>query len=110
MGFIAIRFKNNQHLDLNETAIVKVTDRQTGQVDGKMSVADSFSLYYQSAYGNGVVYQHINCLSVNSWDYYSVGIAESCYREDDPYMEKLRKRLAVLAHNNEIFQAIKDLE
>ena len=78
----------------------------------EMSETDGFGLYYMSKH-NGVVYHYIPIMVITSWDYYpstSCEKAESHYKEDDPVFKNLRKKLAVIAHNNEILRAVKDLE
>lgn len=78
----------------------------------KMSETDGFGLCYQSEH-NGIVYRYIPIIGIKSWDYYpstSCDKAESHYKDDDPVFEELRKKLAVIAHNNEILQAVKDLD
>ena len=77
-----------------------------------MSETDSFGLYYMSEH-NGVVYQYIPVMGISSWDYYPNKLrekAESHYKDDDPVFEKLRMKLVVIAHNNEILRAVKDLD
>lgn len=111
MGVITIHFRNS-FLDLYESEIVRVTDRTITNINKEMSETDSFGIYYMSKH-NGVVYQLIPVIGIKSWDYYpstSCEKAESHYKDDDPVFEKLRKKLAVIAHNNKILQAVKDLE
>lgn len=111
MGVITIHFLN-RFLDLYESEIVRVTDRTITNIDKEMSETDSFGLYYQSKH-NGIVYQLIPVIGIKSWDYYpstSCDKAESHYKDDDPVFENLRKKLVVIAHNNEILQAVKDLD
>lgn len=111
MGVISIHFKNN-FLDLYESEIVQITDRTITNMNKEMSETDSFGLYYQSEH-NGVVYQYIPIMGITSWDYYPSTLCdkvESHYKDDDPVFEKLRKKLAVIAHNNEILRAVKDLD
>lgn len=106
MGVITIHFRDNL-LDLYESEIIKITN-----MNKKMSETDGFGLYYQSVH-NGIVYRYIPIIGIKSWDYYpstSCDKAESHYKDDDPVFEKLRKKLAVIAHNNEILQAVKDLD
>lgn len=111
MGVISIHFKDN-FLDLYESEIVQITDRTITNMNKEMSETDSFGLYYQSEH-NGVVYQYIPIMGIISWDYYPSTLCdkvESHYKDDDPVFEKLRKKLAVIAHNNEILRAVKDLD
>lgn len=111
MCVITIHFRDN-FLDLYESEVVHVTDRTITNIDNEMSETDSFGLYYQSEH-NGVVYQYIPIMGIISWDYYPSTLcdkAESHYKNDDPVFENLRKKLAVIAHNNEILRAVKDLE
>ena len=110
MGVITIHF-HDDFLDLYELEIVRVTDRDIGNVNGEMSETDSFGIYYQTKH-NGVAYQRIPVLGVTSWDYYpstSCEKVESHYKDDDPVFENLRNKLAVIAHNNEILRTIKNL-
>lgn len=111
MGVITIHFRDN-FLDFYESEIVKVTDRTITNINKEMSSTDSFGLYHQTEH-NGVVYQYIPVIGITSWDYYPNTLcakAESHYKDDDPVFEKLRKKLAVIAHNNEILRAVKDLD
>ena len=111
MGVISIHFRDN-FLDLYESEIVSVTDRTITNIDNEMSETDSFGLYYKSEH-NGVVYQYIPVMGISSWDYYPSTLcdkAESHYKDDAPVFEKLRMKLVVIAHNNEILRAVKDLE
>ena len=111
MGVITIHFRDN-FLDLYESEIVHVTDRTITNINKEMSETDSFGIYYKSKH-NGIVYQLIPVIGIKSWDYYpstSCEKAESHYKDDDPVFEKLRKKLAVIAHNNEILQTVKDLD
>lgn len=111
MGVISIHFRDN-FLDLYESEIVQITDRTITNMNKEMSETDSFGLYYKSEH-NGIVYQYIPIMGITSWDYYPSTLcdkAESHYKDDDPVFEKLRKKLAVIAHNNEILQAVKDLD
>ena len=111
MGVITIRFLN-RCLDLYESEIVRVTDRTITNIDKEMSETDSFGLYYQSEH-NGIVYKLIPVIGIKSWVYYPSTLcdkAESHYKDDDPVFENLRKKLVVIAHNNEILQAVKDLD
>ena len=112
MGVISIHFRDS-FLDLYESEIVDVTDRQIGKVNGEMSETDSFGLYYMSEHSS-VVYQFIPVMGITSWDYYPSTLCdkvENHYKEtDDPVFENLRKKLAVIAHNNEVLRAVKDLE
>lgn len=111
MGVIVINFLSRV-LDLYESEIVQITDRTITNMNKEMSETDSFGLYYQSEH-NGVVYQHIPVIGIKSWVYYPSTLcdkAESHYKDDDPVFEKLRKKLAVIAHNNEILRAVKDLD
>lgn len=111
MGVITIHFLS-RFLDLYESEIVRVTDRTITNINKEMSETDSFGIYYKSKH-NGVVYQLIPVIGIKSWDYYpstSCEKAESHYKDDDPLFENLRKKLVVIAHNNEILQAVKDLE
>lgn len=99
-------------LDLYESEIVRVTDRTITNINKEMSETDSFGIYYQTKY-NGVAYQLIPVIGIISWDYYPSTLcdkAESHYKDDDPLFENLRKKLAVIAHNNEILRAVKDLD
>ena len=111
MGVITIHFLS-RFLDLYESEIVRVTERTITNINKEMSETDSFGIYYQTKY-NGVAYQLIPVIGIKSWDYYpstSCEKAESHYKDDDPLFENLRKKLAVIAHNNEILRAVKDLE
>lgn len=111
MGVITIHFLS-RFLDLYESEIVRVTDRTITNINKEMSETDSFGIYYQTKY-NGVAYQLIPVIGITSWDYYpstSCEKAESHYKDDDPMFENLRKKLAVIAHNNEILRAVKDLD
>ena len=111
MGVITIHFRDN-FLDLYESEIVQITDRKITNMNKKMSETDGFGLYYQSEH-NGIVYRYIPIIGIISWDYYpstSCDKAESHYKDDDPVFEKLRMKLALIAHNNEILRAVKDLE
>ena len=111
MSVITIHFRDN-FLDLYESEIVGITDRTITNMNKEMSETDSFGIYHMSKC-NGVVYQYIPIIGIISWDYYpstSCEKAESHYKDDDPVFEKLRKKLAVIAHNNEILRAVKDLE
>lgn len=111
MGVISIHFRD-KFLDLYESEIVQITDRTITNMNNEMSETDSFGLYYQSK-ENGIVYQYIPVMGIVSWDYYPSTLCdkvESHYKNDDPVFEKLRKKLAVIAHNNEILRAVKDLE
>ena len=111
MGVITIHFRDN-FLDLYESEFVRVTERTITNMNKEMSLTDGFGLYYKSKH-NGVVYHYIPVMSITSWDYYpstSCEKAESHYKEDDPVFENLRKKLAVIAHNNEILRAVKALE
>ena len=111
MGVITIHFRDS-FLDLYESEIVQITDRTITNMNKEMSETDSFGLYYMSKH-NGVVYHYIPIMVITSWDYYpstSCEKTESHYKEDDPVFENLRKKLAVIAHNNEILRAVKDLE
>lgn len=111
MSVITIHFRDN-FLDLYESEIVQITDRTITNINKEMSETNGFGLYYMSKH-NGVVYQYIPIMGITSWDYYpftSCEKAESHYKEDDPVFENLRKKLAVIAHNNEILRAVKDLE
>lgn len=109
MGVITIHF-HDDFLDLYESEVVRVTDRTITNMNKEMSETDSFGIYYQTKH-NGVAYQHIPVLGITSWDYYPSfrPKAESHYKDDDPMFENLRKKLAVIAHNNEILRAVKDL-
>lgn len=110
MGVITIHF-HDDFLDLYESEVVRVTDRTITNINKEMSETDSFGIYYQTKH-NGVAYQFIPVMGITSWDYYpstSCEKAESHYKEDDPVFENLRKKLAVIAHNNEILRAVKDL-
>lgn len=111
MGVITIHFRDN-FLDLYESEFVCVTERTITNMNKEMSLTDGFGLYYMSKH-NGVVYHYIPVMCITSWDYYpstSCEKAESHYKEDDPVFENLRKKLAVIAYNNEILRAVKDLE
>lgn len=111
MGVITIHFLK-RFMDFYESEIVRVTDRTITNVNKEMSETDSFGLYYMSK-ENGIVYQYIPIIGISSWDYYpstSCDKAESHYKDDDPVFENLRKKLVVIAHNNEILRAVKDLE
>ena len=111
MDVITIQFRNKL-LNFYESEIVQVTDRTITNINKEMSETDSFGLYYQSEH-NGVVYQYIPVIGIQSWNYYPTTLCdkvESHYKDDDPVFENLRKKLAVIAHNNEILRAIKDLE
>lgn len=103
MGIITIHF-HNRFLDLYESEIVDVTDRRIGNVNGEMSITDTFGLFYRPTDGNSVLFQHINIIEIDSWDYYpctSCEKAESHYKEtDDPVFENLRKKLQLIANNN----------
>ena len=111
MGVISIHFRDN-FLDLYESEVVSVTDRTITNIDKEMSETDSFGLYYQSK-ENGIVYQYIPVMGISSWDYYPSTLCDTVerhYKDDDPVFEKLRMKLVVIAHNNEILRAVKDLE
>ena len=111
MGVITIHFLRRS-MDFYESEIVSITDRTITNMNKEMSETDSFGLYYQSEH-NGIVYQYVPIKGIVSWDYYPSTLcdkAESHYKDDDPVFEKLRKKLAVIAHNNEILRAVKDLE
>ena len=111
MGVITIHFLS-KFLNLYESEIVRVTDRTITNINKEMSETDSFGLYYQSEH-NGVVYQYIPVIGIQSWSYCPTTLCdkvESHYKDDDPVFENLRKKLAVIAHNNEILRAIKDLD
>ena len=111
MGVITIQFRDKS-LDFYESEIVYVTDRTITNINKEMSVTDSFSLYYKSEH-NGVVYQYIPVIGIQSWNYYPNTTCETVerhYKDDDPVFENLRIKLEVIARNNEILQAIKNLE
>lgn len=111
MGVIVIHFLS-KILDLYESEVVRVTDRTITNINKEMSETDSFGLYYQSEH-NGIVYQLIPVIGIQSWSYYPTTLCdtvESHYKDDDPLFENLRKKLVVIAHNNEILQAVKDLD
>lgn len=108
MGVITIQFRD-RILKLYESEIVQVTSRTITNIDKEMSETDSFGLYYQSEH-NGVVYQLIPVIGIQSWSYCPCDKVESHCKDDDPVFENLRIKLAVIAHNNEILRAIKDLE
>lgn len=111
MGVIVIHFLS-KILDLYESEVVRVTDRTITNINKEMSETDTFGLYYQSEH-NGIVYQLIPVIGIQSWTYYPTTLcdkAESHYKDDDPLFENLRKKLAVIAHNNEILRAVKDLD
>ncbi len=111
MGVIVIHFLSKV-LNLYESEVVRVTDRTITNINKEMSETDTFGLYYQSEH-NGVVYRLIPVIGIQSWSYYPTTLCdkvESHYKDDDPVFENLRKKLAVIAHNNEILRAIKDLD
>lgn len=111
MGVITIHFRRN-FFDFYESEIVRVTDRSITNTNKEMSDTDSFELYYMSK-DNGVAYLYVPIKGIVSWDYYPSTLcdkAESHYKDDDPVFENLRKKLVVIAHNNEILQAVKGLE
>ena len=108
MGVITIHFLS-RFLNLYESEIVRVTDRTITNINKEMSNTDSFGLYYQSKH-NGVVYQFIPVIGIQSWSYCPCDKVESHCKDDDPVFENLRMKLMVIAHNNEILRAIKDLD
>lgn len=111
MGVITIHFRDS-FLDLYESEILQITDRTITNMNKEMAETDGFGLYYMSKH-NGVVYRYIPIMGIISWDYYpctSCEKAESHYKDDDPLFENLRKKLVVIAHNNEILRTVKDLE
>lgn len=111
MGVITIQFRN-ESLDFYESEIVSVTERSITNIDKEMSETDSFGLYYKSEH-NGVVYQYIPVIGITSWNYYPSTLCdkvEKHYKDDDPTFENLRMKLAAIAYNNEILQAVKNLE
>lgn len=110
-GVITIQFRNKS-LDFYESEIVHVTERTITNINKEMSSTDSFGLYHQSKH-NGVVYQYIPVIGIQSWYYYPTTLCDTVerhYKDDDPVFENLRKKLVVIAHNNEILRAVKDLD
>lgn len=111
MGVIVIHFLS-KILDLYESEVVRVTDRTITNINKEMSETDTFGLYYKSEH-NGIVYQLIPVIGIKSWSYYPTTLCdkvENHYKDDDPLFENLRKKLVVIAHNNEILRAVKDLD
>lgn len=111
MGVITIQFLRRS-MDFYESEIVSVTERTIMNVNKEMSETDSFGLYYKSEH-NSVDYQYIPVIGIVSWKYYPSTLCdkvESHYKDDDPTFENLRMKLAAIAYNNEILQAVKNLD